>query len=373
MQTEKFSFFNLPREFNREHYKRAIDYILDKYYQINNLASIYNWGDPSAPGISDIDLVLVLKDNSRTALPFLKRSFYFLNSKTRYLVRHPFMFIDENSFRDLRYVYPNTNLKLLFGKELKIKELSENETYYSCISLLNDIIVRHYPRDFIEQQINQRINVRDTMLRLNSLKHSIKTLSHLTKSKYQKWCKKLELIEGLRRNWFKSNDFELLIGLNKDALDISLKIIKEFTSFLKNKGIVKIHEGSNVYYNGIKNKTLFIRNWNKNESLKRMSSLIRRKEKFYSILPIELAAQQFEYCKSNGLISNYIRRNLSNSIGYDLKHKRIIEERIEVFNNQAKLALELKHSDFAAFFDFGYRSTSGINNMILNLLDKVRF
>ena len=104
-----------------------------------------------------------------------------------------------------------------------------------------------------------------------------------------------------------------------------------------------------------------------------MINNIKNKKRLYSVLPLELAPQLIEYSKSDGLISNYVKKNISNRITYNIKHKGIINKRIEILNSQAKLALKLKHSDFTAFFDFGYRNKSGINNWVLNLIDKVRF
>jgi len=68
-----------------------------------------------------------------------------------------------------------------------------------------------------------------------------------------------------------------------------------------------------------------------------------------------------------------VRGNGRSIAVYNIKYKSIIDKRIRIINEQAILASKLKHSDFAAFFDFGYRNKSGINNWILNLLDKIRF
>ena len=40
---------------------------------------------------------------------------------------------------------------------------------------------------------------------------------------------------------------------------------------------------------------------------------------------------------------------------------------------QAALSGKLKHSDFLAFFDFGCRSSQGVNNWLVSLSDKLRF
>ena len=103
-----------------------------------------------------------------------------------------------------------------------------------------------------------------------------------------------------------------------------------------------------------------------------MFKLIRSSKPFHSILPIELVPQQIEYSKTNGSVGNYIKDNLRHNLKYKLKHHDIIRKRSIIFNRQAELASKLKHSDFAAFFDFGYRNKAGINNLMLNLLRRYR-
>lgn len=372
MQKKDYRFFNLPKGYSLEDYEEAMNLIVKKYSKINGLLSIYNWGNPSVPGISDIDIVFVFKNNIGP-LPFLRRSFNLLNSKTRYLARHPFVFIGENDFRNIRYIYPTAKLSLLHGKQIKINKLSSIDEHHSKIAVLNDIIIRHYPRDFIEQLVNKKINARDTLLRLNSLKYTIKTLEDLTREKNRDWAGKLEVIKNLRRNWFEAKDFDLLASLNEDAVLISMEIIEKFRSFLIKNNLLRISLGDNVSYEGIKNKSLFVKNWNKYISLHGMIKNIKSRGKFHSVLPLELSAQLFEYSNFNGLISSHIKKNLKGKLIYKLKYKKIIENRINILNSQAELAFKLRHSDFAAFFDFGYRNKSGINNRILSLSDKFRF
>lgn len=368
---KKYSFFNLPTEYGKEDYSEATSAIIKKYSKIKDLLSIYSWGDVSVFGISDIDLVFVFKSNAGP-LPFLSRSFNFLDARARYIARHPFVFIDEDSFKNIRYVYPDANFRLLHGKNISISSLSAKDKYCSTVALLNDIIIRHYPRDFAMQFAGKRINVRDTLLRLSSLKYSVKMIEDIGKNKNPAWNKSLDSIKKFRENWFKNSDYDELCMLNENALGITMGIIQEFKEFLAENDFVKIKNSNDIFYNGIKNKTLFIEDWSKKEAFDKMIG-IAGSAKFYSILPIELAAQLAEYSKFKGLISDYIRKNISKGMECSLKHKEVIERRINILNKQAILAFRLKHSDFAAYFDFGYRNSSGVNNWILGLLDKMRF
>ena len=371
MPSSKYRFFNIPKKCSLSDYNDSINLIIKKYSKSKGLVSIYNWGLPSVPGISDIDILLVFNKDA-IPLSFPKRSFYLLDAKSRYLARHPFVFIDENSFKMINYVYPSPNLELLHGKSIGIKNIPKQDSFYSKISLLNDIIIRHYPRDFLEQLVRRQINVRDTLLRLNSLKYSIALMKDTAKEKRSEWEKLINDVEKLRRNWFISNNLELLVSLNEKAVHAAMEIAESFAGFLTKNDLVRIKSENYVMYNGIKNKTIFIKDWSIKASLREMFCLIIKKKKFCTTLPLALAPQLFEYSGYNGLISRHIRDNLAGNIKYSVKHKEIIKNRIEILNSQAELSLKLRHSDFPAFFDFGYRNRAGLNNIILRLLDYAR-
>jgi len=368
-----YNFYNLPKKYGKEDYKKASEFIIKRYSSINGLISVYRWGAIDLePGISDMDFVFVFDKSKARPMPLLKRSFLTLNSSLRYIVRHPFCYMDEGSFRNVGYIYPAAKFQLLCGKNVKIKKLLKQDTYFSKIALLSDIITRHYPRDFIEQIANKSINVRDSLLRLNSLNYSINSLHLLTGEEYHVWRKKMKDVADLRKNWFEKEDYSLLVELCKFAVDISMDIVQEFRDFLDHNKIVKIGKEDKVSYSGFKNKTLFVKDWNKKNALKQMQNTSFNLKDFCSIMPIELAPQQIEYSKYGGIISRYIKNHLKGKLDYKIKYPEIIKKRASILNSQAELANKLKHSDFVAFFDFGYRSYAGINNIALNLVRKYR-
>lgn len=373
MPEDSYRFYNIPKKYSLADYREATEHIIKKYSKIDGIVSIYDWGSQSiVPGISDLDFIFVFESRKSMPMPIFKRAFYTLNSKFRYIARHPFFYIDHKSFQNIKYVYPDAKFKLLYGKRIKIKKIPKSDAYFSSIALMSDIIVRHYPRDFLEQVIIKSINARDMLLRLNSLKYTLRTIESVTKEKNSNWRYKLKQIDELRRRWFDKNDFGLLASLNEDAVNIGIEVTEKFRDFLRKNGLVKIYSGDNVEYEGARNSTLFVRGWNRKKALADMSKLIKTKQMFFSILPIELAPQQVEYSKHKGKISSYVKNKLRCSIKCKLKYPGIIRKRAIIFNNQAELADKLKHSDFVAFFDFGYRSKAGINNIILNILRKYR-
>ena len=371
-KTNKYNFYNIPKEYSPLDYKEAVEHIVKRYSGIRGLESIYIWGGTPITGISDLDFVFVFKNKNVSSMPVLKRAFYILSGKFRYIARHPFFYIDKESFENIRYVYPDAEFRLLYGDNANIKRLSQKDDYFSRAALLSDIIVRHYPRDFLEQIAVKSINARDMLLRLNSLKYSVRAMNSVAKEKNSSWNYKLEQIDRLRKKWFDKNDFDLLASLGEDAAKIGLEITERFRDFLIKKGIVEILSGSNAEYNGARNSTMFVRNWNRKKALIEMSRCITNRQMFFSMLPIELAPQQIEYSRHKGFISSYVKKRLRHDIKYRIKYSGVIRKRAMIFNNQAELAHRLKHSDFAAFFDFGYRNKSGINNTVLNFLRSYR-
>lgn len=371
MSKLKYKFYNLPKRRVLEDYEELAGYLVDRYCKIKGLVSIYEWGDVSDPGISDMDLIFVFKEKKASSMPLFKRGFYMLNRERRYTARHPFFYIDEPSFKDIRYVYPEATFKLIYGKDVKIKDISSKCFYFSNMALLNDIIIRHYPRDFLEQSLKRSINVRDTLLRLNSLKYSIMALEMLTKGKSE-WNDELKKISFLRKNWLRESDFESLISCVNDATDITMDLISRFRDFLVKNDFVNIKSGNCAEYNDKKNGALFVKNWSPENALKGMKGYPESRKDFCSVLPIELAPQQIEYSKNEGKISDYIKAHLKTDIKYELGYKKIAEKRAAIFNAQAELAASLKHSDFAAFFDFGYRNRHGINNAVFGMIRNLR-
>lgn len=373
MPKNSYRFYNIPKKYSLADYREATEHIIEKYSKIDGIVSIYDWGSQSiVPGISDLDFIFVFESKKAAPMPIFKRAFYTLNKKFRYIARHPFFYIDHKSFQNIRHVYPDAKFKLLYGKRIKIKKIPKSDAYFSRIALISDIIVRHYPRDFLEQAVIRSINARDMLLRLNSLKYTLRTIEFITKERNANWHYKLKQIDELRRGWFDKNDFGLLASLNEDAVNIGIEVTEKFRDFLRKNGLVKIYSGDNAEYEGARNSTLFIRDWNRKKALADMSKLIKTKRMLFSILPIELAPQQVEYSRHKGQISSYVKDRLRHNLGYKMAYSSIIRKRAAIFNNQAELADKLKHSDFVAFFDFGYRSKAGINNIILNILRKYR-
>ena len=113
LKKDDVSFYAHPIKYKLKDYERVLDKIRRKAEKTREILSIYTFGHVSVPGISDIDLIFVLKEGSR--LPSFLRSNY-IDKDSSYLVFHPFFIITEDIMKNMRYIYPNSHFVKIYGK-----------------------------------------------------------------------------------------------------------------------------------------------------------------------------------------------------------------------------------------------------------------
>lgn len=367
---EDLVFSNYPTKCGLDDYNTLTSKI-GKKFLTGNIKTIYTSGRISNPGISDIDFLIVVKNNTA---PNLKLAWF--TKKEQDIVCHPFYIIDENIMENIKWIYPDFNLTLIQGDYININRTKKSEINAIRIFLMLDVILRHFPRNYLEMLIPKWIDTRDALLRLNALNHSISSF-RLIGLKGEKWTYYEKEIKKLRNMWFsigKKEQKKSILKLLKDATYISMDMIDQLSLFLEREEIVKIFRGNKeCVYNGWQNQTFFVEKWDKKKALKRMIDFYLHNKKFYSVLPLNFLPLFLEYSKEKGVLSSYIRRHLKNSnINYSIQNKGIIKKRINMLNRQTSLAIRMKHRHFTAFFDYGYKSKSGILNKGKHVLRMIK-
>ncbi len=358
-------FHNFPKRISKKDYEVVIEDISKGFGSIAH--SLYMWGSISEPGISDLDILVVLKDSIKS-IPLKHKSIYFMDKNTRYIVVHPFIISNTHIAEKMPYIYPDGKFTKVYGEDLNFITPNANELKNLRISLLNDIIIRHLPRDFLHILNSGKVNVRDLLLRLKSLTYSIKLYNLATGKEIKNSEKYKNSILDLRKNWFSLSQEEQekrIVDLFNLGLNISLGIVYGFNGYLEKKKLADIDKKINaVSYSGEKNKTNFTRNWKKSAI---------SKQNGYVSLPLSLCAQLYCYGDENGVLSKFIDENLNpKKIKFNLKYKKSPEKRIKILNEQASLAEKYGHLHFPAFFDFGYRPEKGLLNRLAKIAYKSR-
>lgn len=367
LKKEDLSFYGSPLKCTLKDYDKVLDKIKNEARKAKEVLSVYTFGEIGAPGISDIDLIFVLKEKSK--LPnLLKKNFADKDSK--YLVFHPFLILTENIMENIRYIYPNSNYVKIYGKEIDICNPSQSEQKKIKTYLIIDTILRHFPVDYLYILLSKRVNIRMVLLRFNALSHTFRMFNDISGINKQSWKNFSKKADHLRKNWFVlSQDLKMhkLFELLKEAAYISIDFVREFDVFLSKSKEVIIHtENQNILFKGIKNRISFVKNWDAKKSMNMLINHFLAYKNFYSILPISFLRHLCCYSSFNGRLSRYIRKRLNVECVQDTIEP-ILRKRIQILNSQVEYANELKHSHYPCFFPLGYKTEKGFKNKLILL------
>src|SRR4051794_2971396 len=113
-------FLDIPVEVSLRPYEMAVDHAVEILSGIEGIKSVYRIGGFSAPGISDIDLVVVFKDE----FVFKDDIRSFLSDDERYLFIHRLYGIPEKYFLQPESRAFFHHYKLLSGKSYELNDPS---------------------------------------------------------------------------------------------------------------------------------------------------------------------------------------------------------------------------------------------------------
>ena len=362
LNVRDFSFFGQPE-------KRSIYDYRQVYKKINSLCSsekkilsAYTFGQVKAPGISDIDLIFVLKNGAK--LPrFLRKTA--LDSSFGYILVHPFFIVPEDFMENIAYIYPNSDLNLIYGKEIDIKKLSKSELELVYQYLINDVVLRHFPSDYLNVILSKGISLRLSLLRLNALHHSLDIFRKISGVKKREWAKISDDVSNLREEWFETSlntAKSRIVELLKMAVYVSLDFVNEYSKFFCNK--IPESKQSNLLFKGIQNRISFVDDWCAEDSLSEMIGHYNKYKNVYSVLPKALSWQLCAYSSAKGPLSEYIGKRLSAKCNVT-NIKPTLVKRIQLLNYQVEYAMKLKHSHYPCFFPLGFKNTKGMKNKFI--------
>ena len=362
MSANDFSFYAMPEKRSAADYEEIYQKIRAVCSKNKAVLSVYTFGEVKVPGISDIDLIFILRKGSK--LPrFLRKTC--LDGSSNYILVHPFFIVTENFMENISYIYPNAKLNLIYGKKIKIKKLPKSELDLVYRYLINDVILRHFPSDYLNVLLSKRINARMGLLRLNSLHHSFGIFRKISGVNKKEWENISDKVEELRKKWFKmaSGDAKSeLLYLMKRAVYVSLDFVREYSRFIESK--VPETGFSELLFKGVQNRISFAENFEVQDSLAKMIAHYSRHKNFYSLFPKALAWQLCAYSSARGPLSAYISGRIDKKCA--IKNiDSVLGKRIWLLNCQVEYAMRLHHSHYPCSFPLGFKNTKGLKNKLI--------
>ena len=235
-------YVNYPKKVDLSYYADARNEVINYFHNDKNLESIYEFGSVRAPGISDLDIMLVFRSNPEE---INKYNFRDINEKVYSLVANGNVIkMGIETFSCLDYI-DHFNLKLLTGNSIKQNIIPKNLKNIREIISICDWLPERIKR--IEMVLSEStLNISFTLCLLNSITYSIQNVESLT-SKINLSDEFYELILSMRDNWYDLPNPEILL---EEALRLSIEIgldaISKITHTLINK--IPINFSEYKYY-----------------------------------------------------------------------------------------------------------------------------
>ena len=180
--------------------RKEISFIAKDY----NFFSLYEYGSYKNPGLSDIDLFLIINQKKKSDIKkFLKEIKN--NRKLNFFFDFSTIMITEPNFLKNIILFDDLKLRNLLGVNLKILKYKNLEKLLSILSILEWLPERTLRLKENIDKYNQ-INLRQHLGLLNSLKYTYLKLSKfIEKKKIIKFCKSIDKMRSDKKILEKKN------------------------------------------------------------------------------------------------------------------------------------------------------------------------
>lgn len=317
---KKCNLYNFPQRLNKADYQNCCKLVVECARNNPTVASLYLMGGEWLPGISDLDIVVVYKSNTK---PQPLKGPWGLSNRADFIFTHSYLSFDEKDFAGFYYLYPKetSNLKLIWGKDIIISnphdELSEldNKLLFSFILfsvLVNKLLL--FPRYYQERELS----VRRIIGELYSLIYTFYILEKITDEKIGKDFS--FRIKNLRNKWF-ADDLNKNINELFSLLGIGIDLILRTTIILdESLGALSLPQNKNIVFENKKYFISFIEDWRgqafldefKGGSIDVNLPVVRKRiENYKLVLPSSFSYFFTTYASMAGDFSYNIKNSLS--------------------------------------------------------------
>ena len=231
---KKYKFIDLPKQVGAEYYAMAREDIIHYFSQNSDIISIYEYGSVSSPGVSDLDIILVLKDVVKTQEKFFE--FSNINREVHHLLGDgTVMKMSLENFVNINFLENNIKVKKLFGKD--IKPLVPPKNYQDTLDLISVI-------DWLPERIirltriltSENVNIIDALTLLHSFSYTIVKVDNIIcgDNKFPKSQPVLNKIKLLRNNWYSQSSPEtILMECIQESISLGYSYLDLFEDHLK--------------------------------------------------------------------------------------------------------------------------------------------
>lgn len=315
--------------YTAEDYQEAEEEFLENWKKIDALRSIYSFGSSANYGISDLDYIVVVKDDPTEKVEKYV-SIKYLSQKSQYIIYHDPFIVPEGIFKHFNKLYfIKGNMNKKYGTDLLFFKLSNKERYFFGIIQLNYYFHHFYPHTFFGP--GRRIggfSARFYLMVINAMKYSVEIYNSVNrKSSFKINDHIFEDIKTIREEWFTKNDDDNRLRLARvinQSENYIMSFAEELNAFMAehvyinikfpNVKILAVYKNMGVIFYSSKLIS-------KEDILKLTEKYLTEKGKVFSFLPEYFLIQLLYFSGLPVGLGSLAGRNLILNFKEDLRFK----------------------------------------------------
>jgi hypothetical protein len=195
----KYFLIGYPHYVAHQEYRAAIGRMIERVNKLTGVISIFQVGNISTPGISDIDMVVVFEDDVSCKTYLMKN----LSKEDNYLFTHSLYGISKSHFKKLQMHSFFHNYYHLWGQPLLFEKirLSKEEVQFIKKQIAIEYLIRMYINMTVAKTYGI-FKVRSLLLQGNALKYDLEYLNINSGNIYEL----IQRLLTLRKKWFTCKD-----------------------------------------------------------------------------------------------------------------------------------------------------------------------
>jgi hypothetical protein len=294
-----YRFINYPVYYTAQHYQVVVDRLVSRFQKEGSVQAIYHLGNVKAPGISDLDILVVFKDKAVFPSNPIER----LDKMESYFFAHNLFGLSESLVEPFMRYQPHFSGKLIFGSG---PELDQQHKTEATSVLWEQIAIEYLVKNFLVtklQYLSGIVKLRSLLLEANATLYDLDILHE------QGPLRSLvtQLINW-RKNWFDQEpSSETLSSFFDEYLSEQEKFLERIfrdrvmysvsKSGIDLSGQLKIITGDSFR---ISTERGFLRGVIQNMTNLKMARLIQKVQKVTLYLPVE-------QCEAGSILSERFR------------------------------------------------------------------
>lgn len=326
-------------------YDEATEDYINYWKRVRGVCSIYKFGYPSVPGFSDLDFVVVLKDDYRHRYA-VRYDIEFFTENTRYILLHPQSFISRTTMRNIHYFYYIPYLRKVWGEEIEVEQPEADSLRALKFFMWANYFVNVAPNFYIKMLVDKKIRLRGSIAKLKALKYLASLLRDQNGS-HQKYQWFYDCVEQLREEWFNCDDRankEKLLNLLSHSVEVCCYLISRMNDCLETESIFRFLR--NAVPDDVcgmirkNNTTYFKEEYDPCEFFNRTIKDYKATGQYTQILPINLYRLLLHYLSVGGELAQHTRSQIIGN-----PHTPIIDEQSLFFKRAQLLNQHLNFLD----------------------------